>query len=295
MSIKVPGPVVEFFRRFVPKDFLPKHVETALPALVTAIILGTKRTYTEQAESVFEERRDKATVSRLYNDHGFNSRDLHWQVVERIIAAVGPLDDKTVDWLMAIDGMAVQRGLHASIEGAIVRGASSKHKPKKRKGGGRGKPRVRKKRKAKGGSAKKTQAKVVRVTQKKARKKAKRVTKKKGRQTKYYMFLVGTLTTHQGVRIALPRFTCDPKDFHRKPGRPKSRRDTQLDLARTMTKKVLKLLPKQVRLVVVADSYFESEKLCSLAQEKGFVFIAPGDSNRCFADDDKPCPFGKAA
>jgi len=112
-------------------------------------------------------------------------------------------------------------------------------------------------------------------------------TGKKGRRTKYHTFLLGILTTHEGVRIPLPRYTCDPKNFNRR-GRPKKVRDSQLDLAGHMLERLVGMLPPGVHLVVTADSYYESEKLTNLARARGFTFITPADSNRCFADEDTP-------
>jgi hypothetical protein len=61
-----------------------------------------------------------------------------------------------------------------------------------------------------------------------------------------------------------------------------------LDLAKEMIRKLLIYLPKGVKLVVVADSYYESQKLFHYAKARGFVFISPLDSNRRFAQKNNP-------
>jgi hypothetical protein len=109
----------------------------------------------------------------------------------------------------------------------------------------------------------------------------------KGRSTKAHCFLMGILVTHDGIIIPLPRYTCYPKKSGSGlPGRPS--KATQQDLAVQMLKDLLKLLPKCIQLVVVADEYFEGRKLTRLAKRRGLVFIAPVDTNRCYADDDRP-------
>jgi hypothetical protein len=64
----------------------------------------------------------------------------------------------------------------------------------------------------------------------------------------------------------------------------------QLDLrvAKVLIERALSMLPKGVELRVVADSYFECEKLFGLAHRRGFTLITPTDSNRCFADEASP-------
>jgi hypothetical protein len=73
-------------------------------------------------------------------------------------------------------------------------------------------------------------------------------------------------------------------------GQPKKRRDTQLDLARHLLKWVLEIIPDGVRLVVVADSYFDCAKLYAFAKQhpEKLVLITPTDSDRCFADETTP-------
>jgi hypothetical protein len=180
--------------------------------------------------------------------------------VERVLRRVAPKPDVREprrDWLLALDGTATQRGAQTMIKGAISTERASR------------KPR------SKGGARRK-----------RAPGDKPRVAKQRPR-TKYHTFLQASLTTHEGVRVPLPRYTCDPTSFNRQ-GRPRTVRRTQLDLAKLLVKRVLQVLPDGVRLVVVADAYFECEKLYSLAHREGFVLITPTDSNRCFADETTP-------
>ena len=56
---------------------------------------------------------------------------------------------------------------------------------------------------------------------------------------------------------------------------------TQVDLAGLIIKELD--IPDNIRLVVVADEYFEGKKLTKLCRKKGYVFIVPVDSRRSFA------------
>lgn len=112
---------------------------------------------------------------------------------------------------------------------------------------------------------------------------------KKGRSTKAHAFVMGTVITPSGARIPLPRRSYYTKEYvrrenrRRKLGRKKGKPlvfKTQPDLACLLVKELD--LPENVRLVVVADEYFEGKKLTSLCRKKGYVFIAPVDSTRTF-------------
>lgn len=247
MILKTPPSIVNFFRRFVPRDaqFAPKHIFRMLPSVLAGVVLSMQHSLTAIGGEVFSERRDKSTVSRMLGCREFRSRDLHWELLRRAVRQLAPRPGKVAEWHAALDGTSNQRGAFTRILGAIL-------------------PKLRPEKLAKVGSA-----------------------GKKGRRTKYHTFLVGTLTTHEGVRLALPRYTCDPTKFKR-PGRPSKLRKTQLDLARLVLEQILEMLPIGVRLVVTADSYYESEKLITFAQRRGFTFITPLDSNRCFADGETP-------
>jgi hypothetical protein len=170
---------------------------------------------------------------------------------------LAPVQGKVVEWLLALDGMATQRGAHTRIKGAIQPTERKSAKTRWRK---KGEPRQKHRADS---------------------------STKKGRKTKYHTFLVGSLTTHTGVRLPMGRYTCDPKGFSRR-GRPRNTRRTQIDLAKLLIERALSVLPEGVLLRVVADSYFECEKLFDLARRRGFVLITPTDSNRCFADEATP-------
>ena len=263
MILRVPSSIVNFFRELVPSGakYAPDHVRRALPAIVAGMVLTTsrRRSMTAIGGAVHAARRDKATVSRLLLRRDFRSRDLHWEVLARVFKKLAPTIKRGKrDWLLALDGTATKRGSETNIKGAIQsEEAKTKRKNKKRKVGG---PRTRKDGKS-----------------------------KKGRKTKYHTFLLASLTTHTGTRIPLPRHTCDPKDYKRQGGQ-KSRRDTQLDLAKILIKRVREIKPEGVRLVVVADSYFECGKLYAFAKQnpEDLVLITRTDSDRCFADETTP-------
>lgn len=261
MILQLPDSVVKFAGRFLSSapGRLPARLRRALAPIIAGIVLstGTRRSLTALGGVVFSARRHKSTVSRVLKDRRFKTRELLWKAAERAMRDVAPKDGKAVEWLLALDGTATQRGAHTRIKGAIQCERKPSTKVKRRKRGAR-----RQKGRTDGSS-------------------------KKRRKTKYHTFLIGSITTHTGVRIPLGRYTCDPKGFNRH-GRPRKIRDTQMDLAKLLIERALSILPKNVRLVVVADSYFECEKLFGLAHRRGFVLITPTDSNRCFADETTP-------
>lgn len=112
---------------------------------------------------------------------------------------------------------------------------------------------------------------------------------KKGRSTKAHLFVMGLLITASGARIPLPRRSYYTKAYIKrqnkrlKLGRRKGKPlvyKSQVDLACLMVKELD--LPETLKLVVVADEYFEGKKLTNLCRKKGYVFIAPVDSRRTF-------------
>lgn len=263
MILQAPGSLVNFFQQCVGNDrrFAPRRVLKALRPLIAGLVLATnpRRSLSAIGGAVVSGKRHKSTVSRLLKRKDFRSRDLHWEAVERVLKRLAPKMSARArrrDWLLALDGTATQRGAHTKIKGGI---STERTSGKRRK---------------KGASRKRAPGDKPRSPKKK-------------RRTKYHTFLVASLTTHEGVRVPLPRYTCDPKDFKRQ-GRPKNVKDTQIDLAKLLIKRVKKILPAGVRLVVVADAYFECEKLFSLAHREDFVLITPTDSSRCFADETTP-------
>jgi hypothetical protein len=127
MSIlRVPTPVV------LDLSDVPEHIQTVFPSLITSVALGTRRSYEEQAHLVTETVRHRCSISRIYRDRRFNSRELHWKALKRAMACLAPRDGEEAEWVMSLDGFAVQRGAYTLIPGGISRGASEKT-PKKRK------------------------------------------------------------------------------------------------------------------------------------------------------------------
>jgi hypothetical protein len=248
--LRVPRSIVHFIEAFCPRsstaEFLPGQIRNAIPGFLSAICLGTgRRTQKLLAGFVSEDQRDPGTVSRMFRDRRFRSRDLFRtafrEAVERCLPLAG---DPEVKWHLSLDGTSLSRGLHTRIPGA--NSFSRKEKLPERAG---------------------------------TRGKLKRKSRRSG---KVFTILLGNVTTHEGIRIPIPRRTCDPRKFNRV-GRPCKQRPTQLDLACLAISELEELLPENVRLVVTADNLFEGKKLWKLARELGFVFITTVDSRRCFA------------
>ena len=123
----------------------------------------------------------------------------------------------------------------------------------------------------------------------------------KGRSTKAHLFVMGVLITASGARIPLPRRSYYTQKYInrenrlRKEGRRKGKRLTlksQQELACLIVKELE--LPENVKLVVLADEYFEGKKLANLCRKKGYAFIAPADSERTFEPKRKLHARGKA-
>lgn len=265
--LRHPRSLVTFFEELVPHEakFAPPHAFAVLRSMVAGVVLtvNPRLTLTVVGRTVFTATRDKSNISRLLTRRDFRSRDLHWESVLRVLRKLAPKGPRRREWHLALDGTAITRGADTKIKGAIRPDKGASHKTKKQRKQGK---------QRKGTPRGKSDAKS---------------SKKKGRKTKYHTFLVANLTTHKGVRVPLPRYTCDPKDFKRQGGQ-KSHRDTQIDLAMLLIKRTLDILPDGVHLVVTADSYFECAKLVALAKDREFVLITPTDSDRCFADETTP-------
>lgn len=119
MILKPSVSVVQFFRRLRIEKFAPHRVTRALPALVSGICLSTrKRTLTELASFVSDEQRDKSTVSRIFEDHRFCSRDLHRAAANQFITDLIPDTDTPVTWLLSVDSTCTKRGGFTKILGA---------------------------------------------------------------------------------------------------------------------------------------------------------------------------------
>lgn len=250
VTLQVPASAVKFVRRFVPKGrhLAPAHIRRFLSAYLAALVLTTSL------------RRSLTAIGGEVYTRRRDKSTVGRMLEDRRLRS-RDLHWETLEKVLAEFAPPLGRKVdwHAAIDGtANPRGASTKI----------------------------LGAILQQVTPQKLAK-LQLAASKKGRRTKYHTFLLGILTTHEGVRIPLPRYTCDPRNFNRR-GRPRKERDTQLDLAKHMLERLLGMLPIGVRLVVTADSYYESEKLTNLARARGFIFIAPIDSNRCFADEATP-------
>lgn len=261
MSIlSCPSSVDTFFRIFVDGSLVPLHILLALPSFVSAIVLaGGRKTFRKLAWFVFEARRSPGTVSRMFGCRMFRSRDLLREAVRRAVEEVGATIEEAQEWLVGLDGTCLSRGAGTKIKGANQYRVSQRAQRKKRRKKGRGRKKLG----------------------------ASRRVKRKGRETKSHMFLMAVLVAPDGTRIPLPRYTCDPKDFKRQ-GRPPKKQVTQLDLAKLMLDDVLSMLPDSAKLIVCADSYFESKKLTEHSRRRGYAFIAPAATNRCFGEDKAP-------
>lgn len=124
---------------------------------------------------------------------------------------------------------------------------------------------------------------------------------RRGRSTKAHAFVLGVLLTPTGRRIPLPRRSYYTRSYLRRQndrlrtgrrrGQPLAYK-SQVDLACLVVKELD--LPTTIRLVVVADEYFEGTKLTSLCRKKGYPFIAPVNSLRKFATGGRVQARGKA-
>lgn len=105
---------------------------------------------------------------------------------------------------------------------------------------------------------------------------------KKGRpSTKTHTFLFGLLILPCGIRLPLPRKSWYTKAYAREQGLAYK---TQIDLTVELLEWLKPLLPAEVHLVALADSYFEGGRLFTLCRQEGWTFISKLKRNRCFAD-----------
>lgn len=113
---------------------------------------------------------------------------------------------------------------------------------------------------------------------------------KKGRSTKAHAFVQAVLIAPSGRRIPLPRRSYYTQKYvnrqnrlrreGRRRGKPLAFK-TRVDLACLIVKELD--LPKDIQLVVTADEYFEGSKVTNVCRRKGYIFIAPVDSQRTYA------------
>jgi len=124
---------------------------------------------------------------------------------------------------------------------------------------------------------------------------------RKGRSTKAHLFVQGLLITASGVRIPLPRRSYYTEAYVRsqnrllalgqRQGTPLAYK-TQIELAGMIIGELE--LPANIRLVVLADEYFEGKKLTGLCRKKGYAYIVPVNSRRNFDSGGKLYARGKA-
>ena len=109
--------------------------------------------------------------------------------------------------------------------------------------------------------------------------KYKKKRKDKGPTTKAHTFVMGLLITHTGVRIPLPRRTYYTRAYCRK---HKKKYIKITELAALIIESAI--VPPDVKVIVVADEYFEGKLLDTTCNRLGYTYIVPVDSRRCFED-----------
>lgn len=98
--------------------------------------------------------------------------------------------------------------------------------------------------------------------------------------TKAHMFLMGILIAPNGTRFPLPHLPYYTKEYCRK---NRIIFKTQVELAAQMILEAP--IPPQVKeVMVLADEYYEGERVHEACAAKGYSYIIPTDSRRCLAD-----------
>jgi hypothetical protein len=114
---------------------------------------------------------------------------------------------------------------------------------------------------------------------------------KKGRpSTKTHTFLMGLLILPCGVRLPLPRKSWYTQAYAKEQKLPYR---TQIDLVAESLTWLKPLLPENVHLIVLGDSYFEGQRLFVLCEEEGWTFISKLKRNRGFTDGRKIVAYGQ--
>jgi hypothetical protein len=107
--------------------------------------------------------------------------------------------------------------------------------------------------------------------------------KKGGRpSTKSHTFLLGLLLLPCGLRLPLPRKSWYTKAYA---SEQKLTYRTQVELVEELLLWLKPLLPDDIDLVVLADSYFESKRLFDLCRNNDWTFITKLTKDRTFADE----------
>ena len=108
-------------------------------------------------------------------------------------------------------------------------------------------------------------------------------TKKGGRpSSQSHTFLMGLLLLPCGLRLPLPRKSWYTKAYAKEQGLSYR---TQIELVEELLLWLAPLLPEDIDLVVLADSYFESKRLFALCREHDWTFITKLTKDRTFADE----------
>ena len=111
----------------------------------------------------------------------------------------------------------------------------------------------------------------------------KKAKKKKGGRpsTTTHTFLFGLLVLPCGLRLPLPRKSWYTRAYAKS---QKLTYKSQIQLAEELLTWLRPLLPADIGLVVLADSYFEGQALFTLCNNWHYTFITKLKSNRTFAD-----------
>jgi hypothetical protein len=108
-------------------------------------------------------------------------------------------------------------------------------------------------------------------------------TKKGGRpSSQSHTFLLGLLLLPCGLRLPLPRKSWYTKAYAKEHG---LNYRTQIELVEELLLWLAPLLPEDIDLVVLADSYFDSKRLFGLCRQHDWTFITKLKTNRTFADE----------
>lgn len=102
---------------------------------------------------------------------------------------------------------------------------------------------------------------------------------KTGTGSQANLWVMGLLITDRGIRIPLPRKSYYTKEYARKHG---LKYRSQIDIVVEMLTHLN--VPKGVRVILLADSFFESKKMDTICQRRNFTYITPVDSHRCLGN-----------
>lgn len=108
--------------------------------------------------------------------------------------------------------------------------------------------------------------------------------KNRGKSTKAHSFVMGLLITDTGTRIPVPRKSYYTKTYCRK---YRKKYKSQQALAALMIQELH--VPDDVKLIVIADEYFEGTLIWNVCGDLEYTWIVPVDSRRCFANERGRC------